>query len=156
MNWGDFMSEVLNNLGYDLKAQERILNSHAVNRYSLHTLEKLVVNTFNYFKGCGYSGDEIISMTTFLPSLFNYTNETLDERFKLFKKLDFSSNELLKMTLILPQLLTISDDYILEKYKLFEGFGYSSKNIHDMTVLVPSIFSNSKDSLINKRRFFIY
>ena len=40
MNWGDFMSKVLNNLGYDLKAQERILNSHAVNRYSLHTLEK--------------------------------------------------------------------------------------------------------------------
>ena len=44
------MLKVLDDLGYDEKSQGKILSSHAVNRYSFDTLEKLVLNTFNFLK----------------------------------------------------------------------------------------------------------
>ena len=47
------MSDVLSKLGYDDKAQEKIVNSYAVSRFALSTLESKVMNTVAYLKNSG-------------------------------------------------------------------------------------------------------
>ena len=66
------MSEIFKKLDYDEKSEKKILCSHAMNRYSKETLEKLIINTFNFFKNYGYTDEQMVQMTTTLPPSFSF------------------------------------------------------------------------------------
>ena len=144
--------ELLKNLGYDDDVIVKILEWY--NNSLPETLNYYIEKTFNYFIKKGYTKDEIIKMTKTLPTIFGYSEESLNKKYQYFVKKGYTLEEIVKMTKTLPTIFGYSEENLNNKYQYFIEKGYTPEEIIKMTKTLPALFSYSEENIEEKLNFY--
>ena len=129
------VKELLEQLGYDKNSIKKIMKWNSTSLED--TLYAYIINTFEYLESKGYSKKDIIKMTKSLPTIFSYSEETIENKFKYLESKRYSKQDIIKMTKLLPAI-----------------FGYSKQDIIKMTKSFPSIFALSEENIDKKIEFY--
>ena len=75
--------DLLRNLGYNDVQINRIINDVSLIKRTDEKLKNSIINVYDFLKDMGYSSEEIISITTLSPTLFNNSGWVSNVIFKL-------------------------------------------------------------------------
>lgn len=88
--------DLLRNLGYNDVQINRIINDVSLIKRTDEKLKNSIINVYDFLKDMGYSSEEIISITTLSPTLFNLSKEKIKEKIDYFIGLGFTKAQIKK------------------------------------------------------------
>ena len=147
--------EALLIIGYNEKEAEEIVNTYPLCDFKDDSLIDNIKNIFGLFIKLGYTKEEIIKMTKFLPVLYSYSEEKISDKIEYMIQLGYTKEEVIKMTKILPTLYGYGNENINNKIEYMIQLGYTKEEVIKMTKLQPVLYSLSEEYINNKIEYMI-
>lgn len=145
--------QLLLSLGYTNKKAQEIVNSSLLHSHKDETLFKNILNVYNYLKKY-YTKNEIIKMTKTLPSLYNFSTESIKQKIEDMMSLGYTRKEVIEMTKKQPSLYSVGIETIKQKINDMMHLGYTRKEVIRMTKQLPALFGYSIDNIKRKINFY--
>lgn len=83
--------------GFNDQECKGIMAFFPISQYKSETLCDKLYTLDNYFRGLGYSKDEIIKIISYFPTILAYGTIKLDEKMEFYNSLGFSKDGLFQM-----------------------------------------------------------
>ena len=137
-------------LGYTEEDYEIIRNNYSINSIKDETLIKKLKDNFNYLLKMGYTKEEVIKMTTKLPSIYGYSIENMKQKIEDMIALGYTKEEVIKITKSFPAIYSLSIENIKQKIEDIISLGYTKEEVIKITKSFPAIYSLSIESMKQK------
>lgn len=141
--------ELFKYLGYNEKQTVKILSFNSFQKYTVKYLYLKINQVYAFLLKSGYSEEDIIKMTTLLPSIYDCSIDNLRNKQEFLSNM-FTKEEMLKITRKLPALYAVGKDSIMEKMNFFSNLGLSKESVYRISINFPSIFGLSISYLQDK------
>ena len=111
----------------------------------------IIKNRINDFKNIGFNDNDIINMTSLIPSLLLSNSNIITDKFKYLKEFGYKDIEIIQIIKKLPILFkNIYFESINKKLDNLIKLGFSKDEVISVTGSNPYIFIYSEDCVTNK------
>ena len=141
-------------LGYTEEDYEIIRNNYSINSIKDETLIKKLKDNFNYLLKMGYTKEEVIKMTTKLPSIYGYSIENMKQKIEDMIALGYTKEEVIKITKSFPAIYSLSIESMKQKIEDIIELGYTKEEVIKMAKNLPSIYGLSIENIKQKIEFY--
>src|SRR5574344_1346768 len=119
-------------MGYTEEDIKKIETSYSLKGYKPETLLNNVIKKAAFLENNGYSREDVIKMTKFLPSIFSLSIENMKQEIDDIEALGYSRENVIKMTKSLPTIFGLSIENMKQKIDDIGKLGYSREDVIKM------------------------
>ena len=144
----------MKNIGYSDDDLSLILSSYPIHTYDEATLLYLVKNLVLYFHRNTLSNEDIIRITTKIPSILTMSIENIKIRVNELLEYDFNKLEIFQMIKNYPYVIDMSIEKIKNKIQFLKDLGITSSQVVSLLLQRTSLLNQSNGIIHNRISFF--